>query len=144
MEAPLKILLVDDDESDPVLFEILSEHTGHRIRLETLSNDQQAIDYLEGRSGYADRAAHPLPDLVVLDLNMPLATGFDFLDWRKSSAAFASLPVVVFSGSTNKNDKDKAMALGACAYCPKPSDLEKWKTVIKEILDLGEKSRLVC
>ena len=81
----LNILLVDDDYNDCALFGIAVQKTGLNIRLETVRDGEEAVDYLEGRGVYADRAMHPLPALVVLDLNMRLSGAFEFLDWRPRS-----------------------------------------------------------
>ena len=67
---PLDALLVDDDSNDCALFGLAVERTGLNILLQTAPGGEQAIDYLEGRGAYADRSIHPLPDLVVLDLDM--------------------------------------------------------------------------
>jgi len=112
----LNILLVDDDYNDCVLFGITVQKTGLNIRLETVRDGEEAVDYLEGRGVYADRAMHPLPALVVLDLNMRLSGAFEFLDWRKAAASFLSLPVVIFSGFAYKGAIETALAMG-----PKPS-----------------------
>jgi CheY-like chemotaxis protein len=144
MEQAIKVLLVDDDEHDPLLFDVLAESTRFNLRLSTARDGQQAIDYLEGRGEYADRRLYPLPDLVVLDLKMPYADGFHFLEWRKNSAGFGSLPVVVFSGSARKEDTENALGLGANRFFIKPDNMEDWKGVIHEILDFGMKHRLIC
>ena len=71
MEPRLDILLVDDDHNDRALLGIAVDKTDLNIWLQSVTDTQQAIDYLEGRDGYGDRALHPVPDLVLSDLNMP-------------------------------------------------------------------------
>src|SRR6266851_5924353 len=101
METRLYILLVDDDHADLAVFGMAVDKTDLDIWLQPLTTGQQAIDYLEAKGVYADRSLHPLPDVVVVDLKMPQVNGFDFLAWRKASLLFASIPVVVLSGSKN-------------------------------------------
>ena len=133
----LNILLVDDDYNDRVLFGIAVDKTGLNIRLETVRDGEEAIDYLEGRGVYADRTVHPLPALVVLDLNMRLSGAFEFLDWRKAAASFMSLPVVIFSGFAYKGAIETALAMGAKTFIPKPFEFENWKAVVRQIWNFG-------
>jgi len=133
----LNILLVDDDYNDYVLFGIAVQKTGLNIRLETVRDGEEAVDYLEGRGVYADRAMHPLPALVVLDLNMRLSGAFEFLDWRKAAASFLSLPVVIFSGFAYKGAIETALAMGAKTFILKPLEFENWKAVVRQMWNFG-------
>jgi CheY-like chemotaxis protein len=73
----------------------------------------QAIDYLAGNGPFADRSQHPLPALVLLDLNLPKKSGFDVLSWIRQQPQFSSLPVVIYTSSVGLIDKDTARLLGA-------------------------------
>jgi CheY-like chemotaxis protein len=134
----LDILLVDDDHNDCALFGIAVDRTGLKICLRTLTDGEQAIDYLEGRGIYADRSRHPVPELVVLDWNMRQTGGLEFLDWRRGSASFSSLPVVIFSGFAYKGAIETALSMGASIYIPKPLDFEDWGAVIRQVWDFGK------
>ena len=59
----------------------------------------QAIAYLAGNGPFADRNQHPLPALVLLDLNLPKKSGFDVLSWIRQQPQFSSLPVVIYTSS---------------------------------------------
>jgi CheY-like chemotaxis protein len=133
----LDILLVDDDPDDCALFGIAFDKTDLNIRLQIMTDGEQAIDYLAGRGIYADRLRHPIPDLVVLDLEMPLVGGLDFLGWRRTSASCSSVPVVVFSGFAYRGAIETALAMGASAFIAKPLELEGWEAVVRQIWDLG-------
>jgi two-component system, response regulator len=137
MEQRLTILLVDDDDADLELFDLAVEKTGLDIRLETLTAGKEAIDYLEAKGDYADRRAHPWPDVVVLDLKMPGLNGFDFLAWRKASSIYSTIPVVVLSGSISPVDAEMAAGMGANKHMVKPSGFEGWQKVVQEIFDIG-------
>jgi CheY-like chemotaxis protein len=141
MEPRLDILLVDDDHSDLALFGIAVDATDLDIWLQTVTDGEQAIDYLEGRGAYADRSMHPVPDLVLLDLDMRLTRGFDFLDWRKASRSFSSLPVVLLSGLTYRGAVETALAMGANTFIAKPSEFENWKAVVRQVWDFGMECR---
>ena len=134
----LDVLLVDDDSNDCALFGLAVERTGLNILLQTAPGGEQAIDYLEGRGAYTDRSIHPLPDLVVLDLDMRLTGGLDFLGWRKTSSLFGSLPVVIYSGFAYQGAIDTALAMGAKAFIAKPLEFEHLEAVVRRIWDLGQ------
>lgn len=133
----LDILLVDDDHDDCGLFGVALDKTDLNIRLQIVTDGEKAIDYLEGRGVYADRSLHPLPALVLLDLDVRLTGGFGFLDWRRASASFWSLPVLIFSAFGYEGRIETAMAMGTSTFIAKPSDLEGWEAVVRQIWDLG-------
>jgi CheY-like chemotaxis protein len=132
----LNLLLVDDDHNDAALFGIAIDKSDRNIWLQTVTDGGVAMDYLEGRGDYADRSLHPLPDLVVLDLDMRLTGGLEFLEWRRSSRAFA-FPVVIFSGFAYKGAIDTALAMGAKTFIQKPAEFEGWLTIVNQIWQLG-------
>ena len=129
------MLLVDDD--DFALLGLAVNMTDLNISLQTVTDGEQAIDYFEGRGIYSDRSMHTVPDLVVLDLDTRLTEGFAFLDWRRASASFASLPVVIFSGIAYKGAVETALAMGANSFVAKPLEFEGWETVVRQFWSLG-------
>jgi two-component system, response regulator len=133
----LDLLMVEDDQNDCVLFGIAVHKTHLNICLQIVTDGEQAIDYLEGRGIYIDRGLHPLPGLVVMDLDMRLTGGLEFLDWRRASALFSTLPVVIFSGFTYKDAIETALAMGAKTFIAKPVEFEGWQAVVRQIWDLG-------
>jgi DNA-binding response OmpR family regulator len=131
----LHILLVDDD--DCALFGIAVNMTDREIRLRSVTDGEQAVEYLEGRGVYADRVMHPMPDLLVLDLDTRLASGLDFLHWRRASTSFSSLPVVIFGAFVHEGAIRTASGLGANTFIPKPFKFQDWEAVVRQIWDLG-------
>ena len=144
MESQLDVLLVDDNPIDLLFFGRAVGKTRLNIRLQTLNSAQQAIDYLGAKGQYRNRSKFPSPDVIVLDLEMPQLNGFDFLAWRKSSGLFLSIPVVVFSGSFQPALLRKLSDLGANKQILKPTDLEDWEKVVREVWDFAaQKTRSV-
>jgi two-component system response regulator len=139
-EPPLKLLLVDDDHSDLAMMGMAIERSERSIWLQTATDGQRAIEYLEGRDVYADRTMHPLPDLIILDLDIPISGGFDFLDWRRASSAFALLPVAILSGWAYPGAIQTALAMGAVASFAKPAQFEDWTSVVEQVWKLGRRS----
>ncbi len=141
-EHLLRVLYVEDDINDRTMFGIMAEKTERvAIWLYTVSNAQEAREYLEGKAQYADRAMYQLPEIVVIDLNMPGGGGLDFLEWRKSSHQFASLPVIIFSGTLPPKDLERAKTMGVAAVFEKPALLAGWMKAIRDIYSIGMKHR---
>jgi len=88
--------------------------------VQVVRDGQEAVDYLAGQEPFADRVAHPLPSLIVLDLKMPRMTGFDVLDWLNQRAELRGIPAVVLSSSSYPQDIQHAVSLGASEYYIKP------------------------
>jgi CheY-like chemotaxis protein len=103
-----KLLIVDDDPDIREGFRLLLEAVGYTA--EGVGNGQEALDYLH--------AATELPDLILLDLHMPVMDGWRFLWARAGEAAVAGIPVVVMTGERNVNQA----ALGAVSIIRKPVD----------------------
>lgn len=122
---PLRtILLVEDDPNDRLLFMRAVKKADITDPVQFASDGQAAIDYLSGAGEFADRVRHPAPDLVVLDLRLPLATGFEVLTALRQNVDTRHLPVVVLSSSPSSADIAHAYALGANGYLVKPSSSE--------------------
>lgn len=139
----LHILLVDYD--DCALLGVAVNMTDLNISLRSVTDGEQAIDYLEGRGVYADRSTHPAPDLVVLDLDMRVTGGLGFLDWRRASASFASLPVVIFGDIAPNGAVETALVMGADTFVAKPLEFEGWDAAVRQIWDLGmERSEAIA
>jgi CheY-like chemotaxis protein len=141
MEQTLDILAVDDSATDLLFFGRAARNTRLNITLQTLSAGQQAIDYLSAKGEYGDRSKYPWPDLILLDLKMPEVNGFDFLAWRKASPLFSSIPVIVLSGSSEPSDVKRIFELGANSHMVKPTGLEDWEKVVREVWNFGTQGR---
>jgi CheY-like chemotaxis protein len=132
--APLApVLYTEDDENDAFLMQHAFRRAGITHPLVVLTDGQQAIDYLAGEPPFTPRTEHPLPSLLVLDLNLPLRSGFDVLAWVRQQAHFASLLVVVLSSSNHTKDIDRAYALGANSYFVKPSNVDKRMELVRTL-----------
>jgi len=118
----LKILHVEDSEEDLELFRRACEAAGLPAEFRRVTDGFEAVGYLMGSNDFSNRNRYPLPDLIVLDLKMPGMGGFDFLKWLRQESGFSSLPVLIFTVSTNAQDKARALAEGATGYFIKPKD----------------------
>lgn len=73
--AKMILLYVEDEVTDVLFMKKALKRVGADFALETVSDGQQAIDYLNGAGSFADRSKHPLPDLILLDVNLPARSG---------------------------------------------------------------------
>jgi CheY-like chemotaxis protein len=127
------VLHVDDDPNDTALLEAARRKAGVQFRIENVCDGDQAIAYLNGQGQYANRISHPFPTLILLDLKMPRATGFEILRWIRNHPECRNLPVVVLSGSELKEDIQRAYRLGANSYLVKPLGFEALVKMVKNI-----------
>jgi CheY-like chemotaxis protein len=117
---PMTVLHIDDDPNDSELFQAAARRASVEFLVQHVTDGEQAMAYLTGRGIYANRRRFPSPALVLLDLKMPRATGFDVLRWIRNHPEVGHVPVVVFSGSELQDDIRQAYAGGADSYLVKP------------------------
>lgn len=115
------VLLVEDDPSDFRLIQRAFHKLAERFEMFRLTNGDDVIAYLAGEGPYENRAAHPIPSMLLLDLKLPRRSGFEVLEWvRQQASALSRLPVVVLTSSRHSTDINRAYDLGANSYLVKP------------------------
>jgi CheY-like chemotaxis protein len=129
----LPILAAEDEESDAFILRLAFERAGLPNPLIIVRDGQEAVNYLSGSPPYADRFAHPLPAVVMLDLKMPRRTGFDVLAWMAERPELKSLRAVILSSSSAEADIQKARGLGALDYFIKPHSLPELVSIILKV-----------
>ena len=129
------ILLVEDDSNDALLMRLALERTHPEVRLSVASNGLEALKYLEGQQPYADRSVFPLPQLILLDLVMPLFTGLQVLRWIRDRPEFDSLPVVMLTSFPGNEDADLACEMGADSYIVKPLSFDRLEDALDRAVD---------
>src|SRR4051812_9768148 len=92
------VLVVEDNPDDISLVEIGVRNAECPFDFRFVSDGEQALAYLQGAGAYMDRSRHPLPDLVVLDLQMPRRDGFEVLKWIRTRQHLDRLQVIVWTG----------------------------------------------
>jgi len=120
------LLLVEDSEDDAFFFRRALQKSGVGCSFHHVTNGAKAIEFLKNASASAEAR---LPQLIFLDLKMPVMNGFEFLEWMATQTFRSAPQVVVLSGSEHQEDKTRAAQLGATDYLVKPmkaSDLQRF------------------
>jgi DNA-binding response OmpR family regulator len=133
LSKPIILLHIDDDPNDTELFRAAARKANAQFCIHNVSDGEQAMAYLGGRGIYANRELFPLPALVLLDLKMPRATGFEVLQWIRNHQRVGNLPVLVFSGSELRDDIQQAYQVGADSYLVKPLGFNALVALVKNI-----------
>ncbi len=137
------ILIVEDDGNDVLLIKRAFKKAQTINPLEVVTDGEEAINYLKGEGKYTDRIQYPIPILILLDLKLPLKSGFEVLEWLKKQEGLKRIPVVILTSSSESRDINRAYDLGANTYLTKPvyfADLiEMFKTIDIYWLILSEK-----
>lgn len=126
------IVLTDDDEDDCDLFLEVARETIKNLRCHFAYDGEELMVYLD--SLLATETI--LPDLLVLDVNMPRMNGKEALRRIKQHRVLRKIPVVILTTSTDAALKAELESLGACAFYSKPHDLNRFKHVVAEMLQI--------
>lgn len=126
----IEILLVEDNPGDVRLTLEALKHGKIANRVNVAGDGEEAMAYLRHEGRFAGT---PLPELILLDLNLPKKSGQEVLAEIKGDPRLSLIPVIVLTTSTAERDVLKTYALHANCYIPKPVDLGKFIEVVKQI-----------
>ena len=129
------ILYAEDEETDVLLFQCAFREAGIGHRLVVVPNGKAAIEFLSGAGAYSDRIRHPLPCLVLLDLNLPGASGLEVLKWIRATPSICTLATVMLTSSDQEADIHRAYMQGANGYLVKPGNMEGIVKMARAIKD---------
>lgn len=130
----LTILLIEDDEIERMKFRRVCSKNGFEHTVVEASNGEIALEALSGDQ---------LPDLILLDLNMPKMDGIEFLKNLKAAPTLKFIPIIVLSTSNNYNDVKHCYEIGASGYMIKPLHFEDYNEKIVSLLKYWERSELI-
>ena len=130
MKNKPEILMVDDNPADiDLTSEVLAQSEEH-FHVNAVNDGAEAISFLRRQGKYAKA---PVPDLVVLDLNLPRKNGCEVLSSIKADPALAKIPVVIFTTSQADSDITRSYKLGANCYLKKPGNLPEFIAVVQSM-----------
>jgi len=128
------ILVVEDREDDILLLRTALHKANLSNPVHFVRDGEEAVAYLRGEGTYANRAEHPLPDLMLLDLKLPRMDGFEVLQWVRRQEGIRALPIVVLTSSERIQDVNRAYELGANSFFVKEIDFENF-VVLNQLLN---------
>lgn len=118
-----RILIADDKATSRELLRTVLERQGYAI-IEA-GNGEEALQKVR-----ADQ-----PDLILLDLQMPLRNGYEVLGELRQDARYAALPIIALTASAMRGDREKALAAGFTGYLSKPVTLDQLRDEIRHLLE---------
>ena len=119
MKKPI-VLSVEDNDADFYLIQMALEECMSQITLTRLADGEQAIAFMER----FEDGTSTLPNLILLDANLPRCDGFEVLQAMRSKACLSQIPVIMFTSSANEVEKRLALKLGASEFITKSNNLE--------------------
>ena len=138
---PIRILLVEDDIDDYMFFRDALGETGLNVELKIATRCTNILEVI-------GTSASRKPDIIFLDLHMPMVTGHECLRSIRSVPSLDTIPIVIYSTSASSYDIEDTFSGGANLYLTKPSSFQLVVTAIKNILQMDwsnfakERSRL--
>ncbi|MHB8845692.1 MAG: response regulator [Nitrospirota bacterium] len=126
---PRKILVVEDNEANRILMRQILRHHGYEV-----------LEASDGAAGLAMAGEH-LPDLILLDLQMPVMGGFAVIRELRKTPELSGLKVIAVTSFAMKGDREKALEAGFDEYVTKPIDTRTFAELVKRFLP-GEDTRL--
>ncbi len=124
----LDILIVDSNPADARLIAEAFRDAGLKSAAQLLYDGDEALSFLRREGGFQNST---LPDLILLDLNLPRKSGLEVLAEIKANGDLDCIPVIILSGSANPADLRRAYELKANCYIRKPNSLDEFLNVIQ-------------
>src|SRR6478609_9151658 len=121
------ITLADDDEDDRLFFTDAFEELKINTVVNTVNNGKELLDFLH-------RPETILPNIIFLDLNMPILNGIDCLKEIKLNDKFNDIAIAIYSTSSSDQDIENTFVLGANIYIKKPSNFNDLKKILSEVV----------
>ncbi len=118
---PINVLLIEDNRPDALLVRDALGKQHLDFALTEISDAEAAAAYVDRMGSAADA---PYPDIVIMDLNLPLGDGFDLLQQIRNRPGSVDTPVIVMTSSESPYDRARATEMGNTRYFRKPLDLD--------------------
>ncbi len=127
------ILLVEDNPDDEALTLRALKKNNIKNNVVVARDGAEALDYIFAHGKFADRDASILPQVVLLDLNLPKVDGLSVLRQIRSSDVAKLLPIVILTSSKEDRDMVQSYGLGANSYVRKPVDFNEFTEAVKQL-----------
>lgn len=124
------ILLVEDNEGDILLTLDAFEESRFQTKVSVARNGQEALDFLNQKGTFSDAQK---PDLILLDINIPIFSGHEVLEQIKHNERLKKIPVIMLTTSSNQKDIEMAYKNYCNSYIKKPLEMEEFMNAILKI-----------
>ncbi len=124
------ILLVEDNDDHAMLIQLALEDHSLAFTLDRLCDGEEALQYIRREGEYENRK---VPDLVLLDINLPKVNGHEVLDELRKNKKLTAVPVVMLTTSNSEKDRELAYKLHVNSYLVKPLDAAKFQTMVQDL-----------
>ncbi|MCF6775615.1 response regulator [Thiotrichales bacterium 19X7-9] len=128
-----KILVIEDSDEDFYATDRAFKKSGIANPLVRCCDGEEALEYLNKTGRYSEDKDEQLPNVILLDLNLPRLDGREFLTHIKSDIHFKKIPVIVLTTSNDEKDIEHCYAHGANSYIQKPVDLQRFIESIQRL-----------
>ena len=120
------ILLIDDDDDDQEIFLTAVQEISDTVQYNSISSAREALQKLS--------TGELVPEVIFLDLNMPLMSGQEFLFQIKQKEKLSKIPVIIFSTSSDPSTVELTKDLGAYDFITKPGDFDQLVDILKPLI----------
>ncbi len=124
----MHILMADDDKDDFLCLKEAAEKAGEPLQVSYAGNWLELWRFI----------IKTIPDLLFLDINMPVKDGIECLQLLRQERKYDNIPILIYSTSVNKSDIDKAYQNGANYFIIKPNAIEDITHIIKRLISMGK------
>jgi CheY-like chemotaxis protein len=130
MDKAIDILLVEDNEADIKLTLIAFESGKSKNNIQVVRDGEEAINYIFRNEKFQGDEKYPVPDIILMDINLPKFNGFAVLKKIKEHPHYHSIPVIMLTSSSNEIDIIHSYNFGATSYIQKPVDFEEFYEIV--------------
>ncbi|UII81031.1 response regulator [Flagellimonas sp. CMM7] len=130
----MNVLFIEDDMIETMKLQRAISKFQSKHKITEAKNGEEAMEFLKGGN---------LPDIILLDLNMPRMSGIEFLSILKADDRLKYLPTIILTTSENRVDLLKCFEIGIAGYIIKPLKYEDYESKLKKVFDYWEVSELV-
>lgn len=135
MPKSLNILLIEDDAIEVMKFHRVLKMLEHNHKVEEANNGEEALVLLKEKE--------IIPDIIVLDLNMPKINGIEFLGILKKDEVLKYIPAIILTTSNNHRDVLECYKIGIAGYLIKPLKYEEYVDRIKRLIEYWSTNELI-
>ena len=129
------LLIIEDSDEDYTALVRVINQAKISYPIFRCEDGEEALDFLYREGEYTDKSLAPRPSLIILDLNLPGTDGREVLATLKQDCKLKTIPVVIFSTSSNSKDVDACYGQGVTGYIVKPMNTQRLNQLVKTFLD---------